>query len=43
MGSRKNDPSAFSQCDVLIGEKINKAEMSQLDSDALRKSWHLNS
>lgn len=42
MGNRENDPSAFSQCDVLIGEKVSKAEMFQLDSDALRKplSWN---
>lgn len=42
MGNRENDPSAFSQCDVLIGEKVSKAEMFQLDSDTLRKplSWN---
>lgn len=42
-GNRKNDPSAFSQCDVLIGEKMSKAEMFQLDSDSLRKSLSWNS
>lgn len=36
MGTRENDPSAFSQYDVLIGEKMSKAEMFQLDSDSLR-------
>lgn len=42
MGKRKNDPSAFSWYVVLIGEKMSKAAMFQLDSNTLRKplSWN---